>query len=227
MCIEKKDLFEKSLVLHRALAKKFGYEVSVRLNSVASELVETQKMNFDKVSPSKYESEYSFRYDYVRYREAELAAAELRQNVHEDFSKLSVAEAGVYQGAFAWIIERLFPECDLYLYDTFEGFDDADMKKEVADNYTSSEYLKSMKQEFGGHMTSQQLISAVKSKLNNPAKANFRQGHFPETARGEKDKKWLFVSLDMDLYKPILDGILFFYPNLVRGGTSLCMITII
>ena len=37
------------------------------------------------------------------------------------------AELGVYQGAFAAEIGRLFPDRRLYLFDTFEGFDEQDL----------------------------------------------------------------------------------------------------
>jgi predicted O-methyltransferase YrrM len=32
------------------------------------------------------------------------------------------------------------------------------------------------------------------------------------------DEKFAFVSLDMDLYKPTLEGLRYFYPRMSRGG---------
>ncbi len=47
-----------------------------------------------------------------------------------------------------------------------------------------------------------------------------RKGYFPDSAQGI-DEQFCFVNLDMDLYKPIYEGIKFFYPKLVSGGTLL------
>lgn len=44
-----------------------------------------------------------------------------------------------------------------------------------------------------------------------------RKGFFPDTA-AEIEDTFVFVSLDMDLYMPTLEGLRFFYPRMVRGG---------
>lgn len=47
--------------------------------------------------------------------------------IHEKNILGSVAEAGVFQGEFASVINSSFPEKILYLFDTFEGFDARDV----------------------------------------------------------------------------------------------------
>lgn len=42
----------------------------------------------------------------------------------------AVAELGVYQGEFAAEINRIFPNRYIYLFDTFEGFDERDIEIE-------------------------------------------------------------------------------------------------
>ncbi|MDR2793331.1 MAG: TylF/MycF family methyltransferase, partial [Treponema sp.] len=44
-----------------------------------------------------------------------------------------------------------------------------------------------------------------------------RKGYFPETAAGIEDT-FVFVSIDVDLYEPIYNGLKYFYPRLVKGG---------
>jgi O-methyltransferase len=44
-----------------------------------------------------------------------------------------------------------------------------------------------------------------------------RQGYFPETAV-DTEEQFAFVSIDVDLYQPIYEGLKFFYPRLVKGG---------
>jgi O-methyltransferase len=43
------------------------------------------------------------------------------------------------------------------------------------------------------------------------------QGFFPETATGIEDQ-FALVSMDADLYKPMLAGLEYFYPRLSPGG---------
>ena len=45
-----------------------------------------------------------------------------------------------------------------------------------------------------------------------------RKGFFPETARGLEDERYAFVSMDPDLYDPVLSGLDYFYPRLSPGG---------
>ena len=46
-----------------------------------------------------------------------------------------------------------------------------------------------------------------------------RKGFFPRTIEeAEKNEKFCLVSLDADLYEPILEGLRFFYPRLSQGG---------
>ena len=56
----------------------------------------------------------------------------------------AVAEAGVYKGDFAQHINVLFPDRKLYLFDSFEGFNKDDVKKDF-DNYTEI-YQKRLKE---------------------------------------------------------------------------------
>ena len=48
------------------------------------------------------------------------------------------------------------------------------------------------------------------------------EGYFPETTVGLEDERFAFVSLDTDLYKPIYEGLKFFYPRLNPGGIIFC-----
>ncbi len=45
-----------------------------------------------------------------------------------------------------------------------------------------------------------------------------KKGFFPQTFDLDSSEKFAFVSLDMDLYQPILDGLRVFYPILSKGG---------
>jgi O-methyltransferase len=129
--------------------------------------------------------------------------------IKENLVKGSVAELGVFQGEFAKYINELFPERKLYLFDTFEGFDDKDVKREVE---IGTERMKERSYNYSG--TS---VELVLSKMKRPERCIIRKGYFPETAEGVEDT-FALASLDADLYQPMLEGLRYFYPRLEKGG---------
>ena len=119
----------------------------------------------------------------------------------------SFAELGVYRGNSAVILKYYTQKSNrrLYLYDTFDGFCEKDLKgidknKKKALMDTS--------------------LDRVKKKVGD---AEYRIGYFPETIQ-EKDKEeqFAFVSLDCDLYAPTKAGLEFFFPRLSKGGMIIC-----
>lgn len=62
--------------------------------------------------------------------------AELHMELPSD---IAVAEGGVFQGDFAKVINQCFPKHKLYLFDTFEGFDERDTKKEYDEGFSVSD----------------------------------------------------------------------------------------
>ncbi len=119
----------------------------------------------------------------------------------------AVAEAGVFQGDFAKLINRYFPEKNLYLFDTFTGFDERDIEAE--DGYEQDP-------ERGEHFK-QTSVDLVMSKMVHPEKVIIKQGYVPETFEGVEEQ-FCFVNLDMDLYQPTLAALKWFWPRMVDGG---------
>jgi len=140
--------------------------------------------------------------DYIR-----LSTLELVSNQIED-AKLPgvVAELGVYKGKFARYINQYFPNRKLYLFDTFKGFDEADIKTEQSNNFSHGD------QDFSN--TSVKNVLAI---MPHPNQCIIKEGFFPETAKG-LEETFAFVSIDTDLYDPIYNGLQYFYPRLVKGG---------
>jgi len=140
--------------------------------------------------------------DYIRYASLELCKREI------DFNNVkgNVAELGVYKGDFAKRLNQLFSNKKLYLFDTFEGFAEADIKIDSSQEFSTG------KQDF-----SDTSVSAVIKKMQFPENCIVRKGFFPETAVGVEDT-FCFVNIDTDLYQPILKGLEFFYPRLEPRG---------
>jgi O-methyltransferase len=144
----------------------------------------------------------SDRMDYVRLSSLELCAYEIQERQ----IKGSVAELGVYQGDYSEKINLAFPDRKLYLFDTFEGFDKRDTAIDTSHKFSDG------KQDF-----STTSVDAVLSKMKYPSNCIVRKGYFPESAEGVDDT-FCFVSLDVDLYQPTIEGLTYFYARLVPGG---------
>ena len=141
-------------------------------------------------------------FDYIRLATLELVAYEIKQKnlVGE------LAELGVYKGKFARYINGHFPRRKLYLFDTFEGFDERDVSVEKKENFSS-----------GAQNFSDTSVESVLKQMPFPDKCIPKKGFFPKTAEDINDQ-FVFVSLDADLYEPIYAGLHFFYPRLTSGG---------
>ena len=134
---------------------------------------------------------------------------EARKKALENFAQIAqdlklegeCAELGVFRGNFAKEINKYFPNKKLYLFDTFEGFhenDKTDFEVFATDFTFTSENL-------------------VLSQMPYPKNCITKKGYFPDSLDG-LEERFCFVSLDTDLYKPILAGLDYFFPRLVSGG---------
>lgn len=115
----------------------------------------------------------------------------------------AAAELGVNKGGFARWINAFLPERDLYLFDTFSGFDPEE----------STDCGEGFK-EAHRHAAAE----AVRALLSHPEKAVIREGLFPETAKGLEEVRFALVSLDADLEESTLAGLRYFLPRLKKGG---------
>ena len=107
-------------------------EMFLRLKDISEELyflLEDRQLRFVKTNESdqkdlgritgkgKYQTPI-YTKDYFRYRTFEFVAKEILQDKVEG----AVAELGVFRGTFASLINEIFKEKRMYLFDTFEGF---------------------------------------------------------------------------------------------------------
>lgn len=141
-------------------------------------------------------------FDYIRLATLELVSTEVESRKLEG----NVAELGVYKGKFARYINSYFPNRKLYLFDTFSGFDAQDVQKEKKEAFSSGE------QDF-----SDTSVEMVLKEMPFRDRCIPVKGFFPQSAAGIDDR-FVFVSLDTDLYDPIYAGLHYFYPRLVKGG---------
>lgn len=136
------------------------------------------------------------------------------QSLSEDFREENIegacAEVGVFRGESACKINRYFPDSNLHLYDTFEGFAENDIKYEHAVGRKDV-----IKGQFND--TS---VEIVMENMEYPEHVFIHKGLFPDTAKG-LDERFCFVRIDLDLYVPTEAALEVFSPLMVRGGIIL------
>lgn len=141
-------------------------------------------------------------FDYVRTSSLELIAEE----IYDKKLTGNVAELGVFRGDYSKKINEVFSDKKLYLFDTFNGFDDKDTVIEKSKGFSE-----------GSQDFTNTSIQLVLNKMKFSDNCIVKKGYFPETAKGLEDI-FCFVSIDADLYKPIFEGLNYFFPRLVKGG---------
>jgi O-methyltransferase len=125
------------------------------------------------------------------------------------------AELGTYQGNYARIIySRMAEGTKLYCFDTFSGFPESSMHKEV-----EKTGLVVSPTEFSD--TSQASVVHTITGQSSSSRLVLRPGEFPETFAGLESQRWRFVLLDADLYASIKAGLELFWPRMVPGGIIL------
>lgn len=132
----------------------------------------------------------------------------LSEQINHEHIPGDAAELGVYRGAFAARINAAFPDRALHLFDTFEGFADADLETEQKENFS-----KAKPGDFAD--TSLEL---VRMSLPYPDRAMFYKGFFPNTFSACRAERFCFVSIDADLYAPTAAAMPLFWERLSPGG---------
>lgn len=175
-------------------------EVRARVPAVRGRILRPlarfREMRFPTFPPDLHES-IAGSDDYFRYATLGLAA----QRVLDENVPGAFAEVGVWRGETSAFLHRLAPERTLYLFDTFQGFDQRDLAPGATDRRfrdTSAE--------------------AVRKRVGPSERVELRVGYVPETLVGLEEQVFAFVLLDLDLLDPTRASLEFFYPRMAPGG---------
>jgi len=118
-----------------------------------------------------------------------------------------VAECGVYKGASAYLMCKAHSGSGrtIHLFDSFEGLS----KPEECDgDYWTTGDLRSTRK-------------SVEESLAEFSNYQIHDGWIPDRFPDVSEKKFSFVHIDVDLFKPTWSAIEYFYPRLVSGGVML------
>jgi hypothetical protein len=116
------------------------------------------------------------------------------------------AELGVYLGNTSAILAHFAARTErkMYLFDTFRGFDKSDLTGIDADKAV---------------LYDDATLAKVRALVGHESHCRYIVGTFPGSITPEANSaNYAFVSLDADLYKPMRDGLAFFYDRLSPGG---------
>jgi O-methyltransferase len=130
------------------------------------------------------------------------------QRINKDNVPGAIAELGVYKGESARLLHLMATDRDFYLFDTFNGYKNIDLKSETgeASTYTTDNFADTSIQKVLKHIG------------GNPEKLKILPGYFPQSTEGLNVNVFALVNIDADLYNPVKAGLEYFYPLLSPGG---------
>ncbi len=129
------------------------------------------------------------------------------------------AEIGVFNGHSARIILGLMEQNslkpDFHLFDSFEGLSEFTANDKKNSTIKGENLRNDLKVHF---KAKKEPINALKGIKN----IYIHKGWVPSEFYKVENKSFRFVHIDVDLYKPTLESLNFFYPRLVEGGVIVC-----
>jgi len=127
-----------------------------------------------------------------------------------------VAECGCFKGQSAYGLASILRESSfkskLLVFDSFEGLSDLEIYDCNKVRTLSSEEIAQQKKQFAVS------LELVKENLKDFDFIDYYKGWIPTRFDDVKDKTFIFVHIDVDLYRPIKDSLEFFYPRISNGG---------
>lgn len=120
----------------------------------------------------------------------------------------SMAECGCYQGASAYFMADANPDVPLHLFDSFEGLSQPDKS-----DMTTSKDKRTWEK---GDLSSPE--EEAHQTLKEFPNVHFHKGWIPERFPEVAEEKFSLVHIDVDLYKPTIDSLSFFYPRMSHKG---------
>lgn len=143
--------------------------------------------------------------DYVRLKTLELICARVRDVPG------AAAELGVYRGAFARCINMLLPEKKLYLFDSFEGFEEGEAVRETEKGTCGEGFVEAHKNT---------AVEQVLAWMPHREQIQVYPGYFPQSLKG-LEERFCLVSLDVDFEDSTYEGLRYFWPRMNPGGVIL------
>jgi len=211
----------KSLI--KKLLKLFGYQINRSYAAVIFPNdftpIKNNDENFNLYKDGLEKSENSWSDNFPKqmrfYSLIQITKYILKSNNNYDF-----AECGCWRGHSSYLISTLIKESkkkiSFHIFDSFEGLSEFSIEdKELF--YKNEEYKEKTSSQF----------SSSKNFVKNKVLKDFNfvkiyKGWIPERFKEVEKIKFSLVHIDVDLYKPTLSSLEFFFPKIVKGGALIC-----
>ena len=139
----------------------------------------------------------------------------LNKNYLDDF-----VEVGCWRGHSSYILSELIQKShhnlNLHIFDSFEGLSQPTTNDHSFLNKGIHEVNRVRK-----------MFSSDEDFVKNHVLTEFKfvktyRGFIPSEFHKVEDKKFSLVHIDVDLYEPTMESLIFFYPRLTEGGIIIC-----
>jgi O-methyltransferase len=145
---------------------------------------------------------------------------QLVQSILKRKNIYNFAECGCWRGHSSFMISKLIADSkkkiEFHIFDSFEGLSEVSKNDSELDSFNLKEKSK-IRIQFNSNE------DFVKNKvLKDFTFCKVYKGWIPKRFNEVKNKKFSFVHIDVDLYKPTLESLSFFFPRLVTGGIIIC-----
>lgn len=154
--------------------------------------------------------------DNLSKRLRHIALFQILISVLEKNIKGNIAECGCFRGqssyGIASILKKFKFEEKFFIFDSFEGLSDLSPEDRNEIRILSNNEVITQQKSFAAD------LEVVKNNLRDFSFVQYYKGWIPDRFPEVKNKKFSFVHIDVDLYRPIKDALDFFYPRLEKGG---------
>jgi O-methyltransferase len=120
----------------------------------------------------------------------------------------AIAECGSHTGVSAYYLAESAPETTVFLFDSFEGLSTQD----DVDHAASPNVMPWQR----GDLSAKESI--LRQNLNKFKNISIKAGWIPQRFYEVAEQSFRLVHIDVDLYRPTLDSMQFFYPRVNPGG---------
>jgi len=209
----------------KKILKLFGYQINKSTTDICVIYpndfapIKNNDENFSLYTTAMEKSENASNNEFPKqmrfYSLIQIVKYILNKNEVSDF-----AECGCWKGHSSYIISKLIEESkkqiSFHIFDSFEGLS----KPTIEDKELFYKDAKTKKQISAQFSSSEKFVKDKVLKGFNFVKTY--KGWIPNRFNEVKNKNFSLVHIDVDLYKPTLSSLEFFFPKLSKGGVIVC-----
>lgn len=192
----------------KILLDNSGYEIKAKENAVTFFQVDQEFDNFYRKAMSATQMEVT---DNILRRQRHYVLNYLLRNIR--LKDGDVCEAGCWRGLSSYQIASYIKSKNekvcFHIFDSFEGLSELESVDKYENDTRDIDAVRK-------HLACS--LEEVQNNLKEFDFIKYYKGWIPGRFHEVKDKKFSFINIDVDLYKPIKESFEFFHPRLIPQG---------